>query len=95
MGIVPEPITDKLSDRPTTSAIVVYAAVCVPLYVFFSAPHFLGIEHSAAGTVGGSVVIGGLLMGALMFVPALHIRFKQQYGGGQARRLGFVDGGGE
>lgn len=95
MGIVPEPITDRLSDRPTLSAIVVYALVCIPLYVFFVAPHFVGIDHSAAGTMGASVTIGGLLMGSLMFVPALHIRFKQQYGGGQTQRLGFVDGGGE
>jgi hypothetical protein len=95
MGIVPEPITDRLSNNPLPAALVVYAVVCVPAYLFLVSPSFLGADHSMAGTMDGSVVIGALIMGSLMFVPALHIRFKQQYGGGQADRLGFVEGGGE
>lgn len=95
MGIIPESITDRLSDRPVAGAIVVYALVCVPAYLFLISPSFLGADHSRAGTMDGSVVIGALILGTLMFVPALTIRFKQQYGGGQAERLGFVGGGGE
>ncbi|MFB6156445.1 MAG: hypothetical protein ABEJ34_01205 [Haloferacaceae archaeon] len=95
MGIIPESITDRLSDRPLAAALVVYAAVCVPAYLFLVSSSFLGIDHSIAGKMDPSVAIGGLLMGSLMFVPALTIQFKQQYGGGQAERLGFVGGGGE
>lgn len=95
MGIIPESITGRLSDRPVASAFVVYALVCVPAYLFIVSPSFLGANHSRAGTMDGSVAIGALIMGSLMFVPALVIQFKQQYGGGQAERLGFVGGGGE
>lgn len=90
MGVVPEGLTDVLSDRPTTSAVLVYTAVCIPLYFVFMADNLLGIPHATAGTTDPSVVLGGLIMGSLMFVPALHLRFKRQYGGGQADRLGFV-----
>jgi hypothetical protein len=90
MGVVPERLTGALSERPTLSAVLVYAAVCVPAYFVFTADNLLGIPHASAGTTGISVVVGGLLMGSLMFVPALHLRFKRQYGGGQASRLGFV-----
>ncbi len=95
MGIIPESITDRLSDRPVAGAIVVYALISVPAYLFLVSPSFLGANHSRAGTMDGSVVIGALILGTLMFVPALVIRFKQQYGGGQAERLGFVGGGSE
>ena len=94
MGIIPESITGRLSDRPLAAAIVVYALVCVPAYLVLVSPSFLGADHAMAGTMDGSVVLGALIMGSLMFVPALTIRFKQQYGGGQAERLGFVGGGG-
>lgn len=95
MGVLPDSLTDKLSSRPTASAVVVYTAICVPLYFLITAEHFLGVSHAAAGTTGTQIPIGGLILGALMFVPALHMRFKQQYGGGQSARLGFTDSSNE
>lgn len=90
MGVLPDSLTDKLSDRPTASAVVVYALICIPAYFVLVSETFFGLHHADAGTTGATVPIGALIMGSLMFVPALHLRFKQQYGGGQARRLGFT-----
>jgi hypothetical protein len=95
MGITPESITAKLSNRPAAAGTITYAVLCVPAYLFLVSSSFLGADHGMAGTMDGSVVIGALILGSLMFVPALTLRFKRQYGGGQAQRLGFVEGGGE
>ena len=95
MGITPESITEKLSHRPLAAGIIVYALLCVPAYLFLISPSFLGANHAMAGTMDSSVAIGGLILGSLMFVPALTLRFKRQYGGGQTERRGFADGGGE
>lgn len=87
MGAIPA-LKDQLSDRPLAAALVVYGLACVPAYLLL-----IG-QVGNAGTIDASPVIGGLLMGSLLFVPALTIRFKRQYGGGQAERLGFVEGEG-
>jgi len=90
MGVLPDSLTEKLSDRPTASAVVAYALICIPAYFVVVSETFFGISHEAAGTTGTMVPIGALIMGSLIFVPALHLRFKQQYGGGQVGRLGFT-----
>ncbi len=95
MGIIPESITEKLTSRPAVAGTVVYALLCVPAYLFLVSPSFLGADHSMAGSMDGSVAIGGLILGSLMIVPALTLRFKRQYGGGQTERLGFAEGGGD
>ena len=85
MGAIPA-LKDELSDRPLAAALVVYGLASIPAYLLV-----IG-QVGTAGTVDASPVIGGLLMGSLLFVPALTIRFKRQYGGGQAKRLGFIEG---
>ncbi|ESS07334.1 MAG: hypothetical protein A07HB70_00279 [uncultured archaeon A07HB70] len=95
MGVLPDSLTNKISDRPTASAVVAYAVICVPVYFLLVSETFLGLVHEEAGTTGTMIPVAALIMGSLMFVPALHLRFKQQYGGGQARRLGFTGGSNE
>ncbi|MFB6124014.1 MAG: hypothetical protein ABEJ78_11225 [Haloferacaceae archaeon] len=62
-----------------------YAAICIPVYPWLQGP------VGNAGTIDVSVALGGLLMGALLFVPIIRSKLVRTYGGGQAARLGFVE----
>ena len=46
-------------------ATAVYAVVCVPAYFLLEGP------VGTAGTVDGSVVVGGLVLGSILIVPMI------------------------
>jgi membrane associated rhomboid family serine protease len=84
MGASPA-LQDRISDHPLKIALVVYAVICIPVYLWLHGP------VGTAGTVDNSVAIGGLLMGSLLFVPIIRSKLVRTYGGGQAARLGFIE----
>ena len=51
--------------HPVLVATAVYALLCIPAYFLLEGP------VGNAGTVDGSVVIGGLVLGAIMIVPLI------------------------
>ena len=53
------------ANHPVLVATAVYAALCVPAYFLLEGP------VGNAGTVDGSVVIGGLILGAILVVPII------------------------
>ena len=53
------------ANHPVLVATAVYAALCVPAYFLLEGP------VGDAGTVDGSVVIGGLVLGAILIVPII------------------------
>ncbi len=53
------------AKHPVLVATAVYAALCVPAYFLLEGP------VGTAGTVDGSVVVGGLLLGSILIVPMI------------------------
>lgn len=53
------------AEHSVLVATAVYALLCVPAYFLLEGP------VGNAGTVDGSVVIGGLVLGAIMIVPLI------------------------
>ena len=53
------------ANHPVLVATAVYAALCVPAYFLLEGP------VGNAGTVDGSVVIGGLILGSILIVPLI------------------------
>lgn len=53
------------ANHPALVATAVYAALCVPAYFLLEGP------VGSAGTVDGSVVIGGLVLGSILIVPII------------------------
>ncbi|SHG41078.1 hypothetical protein [Halobaculum gomorrense] len=63
---------DKISRRyPTSVAVVVYAALCIPLYFWLEGP------VGEAGTVDGSVAAIGLIIASIMFVPVVRAGIRR------------------
>jgi hypothetical protein len=54
-----------ITEHPLAAAVVVYALASVPLYFWLEGP------VGTAGTVDGSVVVAGLVLGAIMLVPII------------------------
>ena len=61
-----------VQEHPLVVAIVVYAIVCVPAYVWLEGP------VGSAGTVDGSVAAIALALGAIMFVPIVKATLENQ-----------------
>lgn len=57
--------TGIVQGNPLVVAIVAYAIVCVPAYLWLEGP------VGGAGTVDGSVAAIALALGAIMFVPII------------------------
>lgn len=53
------------AKHPLVVATAVYAVLCVPSYFLLEGP------VGTAGTVDGSVVIGGLVLGSILVVPMI------------------------
>lgn len=54
-----------ITEHSLTAAIIAYALLSVPVYFWLEGP--VGI----AGTVDASVVVAGLVLGSILFVPII------------------------
>ncbi|WP_254546747.1 hypothetical protein [Halomarina pelagica] len=59
---------------PLVVAVVAYAIVCVPAYLWLEGP------VGNAGTVDGSVVIAALALGSILFVPIVKSVLERRTG---------------
>ena len=57
--------SEWVADHPLATASIVYATLCIPVYFWLEGP--VGI----AGTVDASLVVAGLVLGAILFVPII------------------------
>ena len=68
-----------VTDHSLAAAVVVYAILCVPAYLWLEGP--VGI----AGTVDASVTVAGLALGGIMFVPIIKAVLTNRVGASRVR----------
>lgn len=68
-------VQNRLAEHPTLASIVIYAAICVPAYLWLEGP------VGTAGTVDGSVAVAGLVLGSLLVVPIIRSVIRNRFGG--------------
>ena len=57
--------------HPSVVATALYAVLCVPMYFWLKGP------VGDAGTVSGSVVVSGLVIASIMFIPVLQAGIRR------------------
>lgn len=60
--------------NPLTTAIVIYAIICVPAYLWLQGP------VGTAGMVGPGVVSIGLALGSILLVPIIKAGLERRFG---------------
>lgn len=63
-----------ITDHSLAVAIVVYALLSIPVYLWLEGP------VDIAGTVDASLVVAGLVLGAIMFVPIIKSILTNRFG---------------
>jgi threonine/homoserine efflux transporter RhtA len=58
-------------QHPLAVAAALYAVLCVPMYFWLKGP------VGDAGTVSGSVVVSGLVVASIMFIPVLQAGIRR------------------
>jgi hypothetical protein len=66
-----------ITAHPLPAAVVLYAIVCVPTYLWLEGP------VGTAGTVDASVVVAGLVLGSILFVPIIKTALTNKLGAGR------------
>ncbi|WP_227356459.1 hypothetical protein [Haladaptatus salinisoli] len=63
-----------VTNHPMGAAIIAYAFLSIPVYFWLEGP------VGTAGTVDGSIVIAGLVLGSIMFVPIIKAVLTNRFG---------------
>ena len=66
-----------ITAHPLPAAVVLYAILCIPTYLWLEGP------VGTAGTVDASVVIAGLVLGSILFVPIIKTVLTNWLGAGR------------
>ncbi|MFC4451265.1 hypothetical protein [Halorussus aquaticus] len=57
--------SEWITEHALTAALIVYVVLSIPVYLWLEGP--VGI----AGTVDASLVVAGLILGSILFVPVI------------------------
>jgi hypothetical protein len=71
--------SDWITEHSLAAAIIVYAILAVPAYLWLEGP------VGTAGTIDTSVVVAGLALGSIMFVPILKSVLTSRFGASRVR----------
>ena|SRR6056297_739741 len=71
--------SELVTEHSLAVAIVVYAVLSVPVYIWLEGP--VGI----AGTVDASVTVAGLVLGSILFVPIIKAVVTNRAGASRVR----------
>ncbi|NEU58664.1 hypothetical protein [Halorussus sp. MSC15.2] len=66
--------SEWITEHSLAAALVVYAVLSIPVYVWLEGP--VGI----AGTVDASLVVAGLVLGSILFVPIIKSVLTNKFG---------------
>ncbi|WP_458189021.1 hypothetical protein [Haladaptatus sp. NG-WS-4] len=71
--------SEWVTNHPLGAAIVVYALLSIPFYFWLEGP------VGTAGTIDGSIVVAGLVLGSIMFVPIIKAVLTNRFGASRVR----------